>query len=391
MSRQKTAADRPTSKEPRGAFSPRRCASNESRSASSLERCASEQPARRAKNAAPAQELRSANIEFFEDRADPHTHVGVVSFISPKSTVADAAFQYLQHLRLENAVSGAHQTSIHNKEWSFRFLGKFGDVALGELTRSRVQLWADSLAHVKGSAKAALSSLRYVAMVCFSALMTWCADRHDDLAGLPLLTRKRKMRAPINLRRILNWPELQSLRATLAYYDAHPEMTRVPQDMVRLLRVLCNDGARMCEVRRLRAADVDLQKGAIILRRGKNGKPRVIVLSRVSLTIIQAQMELRGDGFLFSSPRTERPFLHTSASRQLGRMARAAGIRRPEQVTCHTPRRSVADCAHQAGGSIEEIALMLGNTPDVLRKHYLSTAISPGARRINDLVNPESA
>ena len=49
-------------------------------------------------------------------------------------------------------------------------------------------LWADSLATQQSVLKKKpLISLRFVAMRCFSALLTWCADRHDDLVNLPLL------------------------------------------------------------------------------------------------------------------------------------------------------------------------------------------------------------
>lgn len=172
---------------------------------------------------------------------------------------------------------------------------------------------------------------------------------------------------------------------TLADLAEGRRATLAPVNMLRLLQVLCNDGARMCELRSLAGAQVDLAKGAIILARGKNGRPRVIVLSRSSLQVLQVQIDLYGDGLLFPNPRTGRPFLHTSASR----IAATAEIKKPTEVTCHTPRRSFADSAHQAGGSIEEIALTLGNTPEVVLKHYLSRSVSPSARRINRLMNPE--
>lgn len=226
-------------------------------------------------------------------------------------------------------------TDVGNKRWCFRFLGTLGAKPLGMLTRSSVMLWADSLATQQSVLKKKpLISLRFVAMRCFSALLTWCADRHDDLVNLPLLTRKRRMRYAVEPRRILSWNELTSLRSTLADLAEGRRATLAPVNMLRLLQV---------------------------------------------------QIDLYGDGLLFPNPRTGRPFLHTSASR----IAATAEIKKPTEVTCHTPRRSFADSAHQAGGSIEEIALTLGNTPEVVLKHYLSRSVSPSARRINRLMNPE--
>lgn len=65
----------------------------------------------------------------------------------------------------------------------------------------------------------------------------------------------------------------------------------------------------------------------------------------------------------------------------------AAGIDNPDEISLHALRRSFAQIAYELGCTLEEIANAIGNTAAIVERHYVNTAISPIARRVNGMVN----
>lgn len=162
--------------------------------------------------------------------------------------------------------------------------------------------------------------------------------------------------------------------------------------IVQLLRVLAQDGARTAEVRLAEAQHFDQQNGVLRWPRGKNGKPRIIVLSDVSLRILRDRLAVSPTGPLFANPYTGKPVSHFAAGRVLRSIAEEAGLDRAATFCPHDFRHTFATLAVEAGVSLEDVAAGLGHTnTSTLKATYLHNAVAPGARRANAAINGRAA
>lgn len=192
--------------------------------------------------------------------------------------------------------------------------------------------------------------------------------------------------------RHLTLEDFNVLRDDLALRDRPARGSRENRTLqvsIRVLRVIADNGARAFEVRTARVEQFCSERGALIWSRGKNKKPRVVVLSPRTAEIcrLQAKTPLaQSTGYLFPSPLSGKPLTHQPLNRLLRRVAKAAGI--PCEISMHDLRRTLATLAFEGGATIEEIALNLGNTPQLVRDVYVCTAISPSARKVNAMLNP---
>ncbi len=119
-------------------------------------------------------------------------------------------------------------------------------------------------------------------------------------------------------------------------------------------------GLRASEVATLRVADIDSARGVIVVRHGKGGKDRHVMLSAQLLGILRTYWRLaRPQVFLFPGRTLDRPIDPTVLHAACRSAAEAAGL--AKRVTLHTLRHSFATHLLENGTDIRVIQVLLGH------------------------------
>jgi integrase/recombinase XerD len=119
-------------------------------------------------------------------------------------------------------------------------------------------------------------------------------------------------------------------------------------------------GLRASEVAGLRVADIDSARGVILVRHGKGGKDRNVMLSAQLLGILRAYWRLaRPTTFLFPGRNDNHPIDPTVLHAACRSAVKAAGL--TKRVTLHTLRHSFATHLLESGTDIRIIQVLLGH------------------------------
>jgi integrase/recombinase XerD len=126
-------------------------------------------------------------------------------------------------------------------------------------------------------------------------------------------------------------------------------------------------GLRASEVAGLRVADIDSGRGVILVRHGKGGKDRNVMLAPQLLGILRPYWRLaRPKTFLFPGRDDDHPIHPTVLHAACRSAVEAAGL--TKRVTLHTLRHSFATHLLESGTDIRIIQVLLGHN------HLSSTA-----------------
>jgi integrase/recombinase XerD len=119
-------------------------------------------------------------------------------------------------------------------------------------------------------------------------------------------------------------------------------------------------GLRASEVAGLRIEDIDSGRGVILVRQGKGGKDRNVMLSAQLLDILRTYWRFaRPQRFLFPGRDEDRPINPTTLHAACRSAAKAAGL--SKRVTLHTLRHSFATHLLENGADIRIIQALLGH------------------------------
>lgn len=148
-----------------------------------------------------------------------------------------------------------------------------------------------------------------------------------------------------------------------------------------MLEVLYSTGIRRAELTNLDLADVDLQRGTLLVREGKGGKDRVVPLGARALGWVQRYIrEGREQSvrqptclalFLNDRGRRIRP---TRLTDRLRRYMVASGVDKPG--SCHIWRHTMATLMHDAGADIRDLQEILGHADLATTEIYTHVSIS---------------
>jgi site-specific recombinase XerD len=130
-------------------------------------------------------------------------------------------------------------------------------------------------------------------------------------------------------------------------------------------------GLRIGEARHLRPLDIDSARGVIVVREGKGGKGRQVMLSEKLLAMLREywRIERPQGGWLFPSPQDRtRPIGDDIVRRALRRAAQAARI--TKKVTLHTLRHCFATHLLELGHDTEVIQHVLGHASVRTTRRY---------------------
>lgn len=136
-----------------------------------------------------------------------------------------------------------------------------------------------------------------------------------------------------------------------------------------ILLCLLDTGARMREFLALNVADVDMIGGAVIIRKGKGHKPRVVFLGKKSRKALRTYLRQRTDetSALWVTSRGDRLAVRSLQS-LLPRRAKLAGLK--DIPSCHDFRRAFALMMLRAGVDVFSLQRLMGHTGlDVLRRY----------------------
>lgn len=168
----------------------------------------------------------------------------------------------------------------------------------------------------------------------------------------------------------------------------------LPEPNGTLMAILLRTGIRKGEARRLRARDLDLQRGLLRVLDGKGGKDRVVPLESALIVRIANFMIVEGvnrDDYLWHTRpgggqhvSREKPIGEGSFARWWERALGSAGVR---YMKPHTTRHTFATWWRRAGLDVDEIQVLLGHesirtTSDL----YVHTDVSDVAARMDAII-----
>lgn len=132
-----------------------------------------------------------------------------------------------------------------------------------------------------------------------------------------------------------------------------------PRDLA-ILELIYASGMRVGEVAKLRADNVDLESGEVLVQ-GKGDKERIVLIGSHAISSIKKYLEARpaDDKTLFLG-RTRSKLTSRSMERMIRKYARKAGI--TKRVTPHTLRHSFATHLLNGGADLKIVQELLGHS-----------------------------
>ena len=162
---------------------------------------------------------------------------------------------------------------------------------------------------------------------------------------------------------------------TLPAVLSRPEVLRLfaalPDNRYRtLIRTAYACGLRIGEVVRLRVADIDSQRGVLVVRQGKGRKDRLVPLSPALLDELRAYWRrYRPAEWLFPGQKRGRHLNLSALQRTFARLVRPLGF--GKAVSMHTLRHSYATHLLEAGVDVVTLQRLLGHRDLSTTARYL--------------------
>ncbi len=127
-----------------------------------------------------------------------------------------------------------------------------------------------------------------------------------------------------------------------------------------MLSTVYGCGLRRGELLNLRPADIDSERGILVIRSGKGNKDRVVPISMKNIELLREYYKLyRPRTWLFEGVVTGERYDERSLQQVLKKAVRLANIKKP--VTLHWLRHSYATHLHESGVDIRYIQEILGH------------------------------
>jgi len=123
-------------------------------------------------------------------------------------------------------------------------------------------------------------------------------------------------------------------------------------------------GLRVSEITHLDVADVDCDRGTVLVRHGKGDRDRQVPMPHRLWEGLRAWIGERKAGYLFPSPRGGGRLSSRSVQRLIKRAAGRAGIAGvdvPRKITPHKLRHTYATRLLDTGANIREVQELLGH------------------------------
>lgn len=256
----------------------------------------------------------------------------------------------------------------------------FGELTIKELMPHHVERYCDYMReprwnpHQKKNSFWTSGSTRSF-IDCLNAALNWAAGpkqkliTHNPIKGV----------------------ERPAARSRGAAYLVSPEthqkaLAAAGKSLRQVLIVLESTGCRPGELFMAEARHFDSEIGALVFRgqahleQHENGhktsskdKDRIIFLTGEALELVKLLVQKHPAGPLFQTIREKgcpggQPWTTDAIYRRVKTLRKKTGL--PRTYTAYSYRHQYATAWLKAGGSIDDLAALLGNTPQVIRRHY---------------------
>ena len=174
------------------------------------------------------------------------------------------------------------------------------------------------------------------------------------------------------------------------HQNSAAEFTLSPEEIQRLfsaarntrdeliVRVLYFGGIRRQELCKLDVADVQLDRGRILVRSGKGGKSRVVLLPDSMTDDLRKHIGRRRVGPLFQSARGNKRLSVRGVNHIVAAIGERAGVSNPnprlQHVNPHLLRHSFARHYLAKGGDIRKLSQLLGHANVAITHAVYGTA-----------------
>jgi integrase len=199
----------------------------------------------------------------------------------------------------------------------------------------------------------------------------------------------------VSVKRAFNWADAEGLlqpnpiKAVKKPPQRHRDRTLTPDERQEIFQAIPDQsfrdfvfamqetGARPGEVRKVTAANVNLQLGVWIFREHKTakrtGRPRVIYLTPAMVELTRRLMEKNPEGPLFRGPRSKGGFTRNGVRCRFRNLR--AKLPHLAGVISYTMRHSFATQALVNGVGIAHVAELMGHVDtSMVRQHYAHLA-----------------
>jgi integrase/recombinase XerD len=293
--------------------------------------------------------------------------------------LATAADAYLDHLRVERALSPA-TVSAYGVDLAklVRHAEERGVLDASALDRATIASFMASLGADGLSARSIarhLSAVRGLAR--FLLRERWLVDDPTTLVERPKLGRRL--------------PHVLSVDEVRALIDApDPSSFRGARDRA-MLYLLYAAGLRVSELVNLKTFDVDRARG-IVSALGKGQKRRLVPVGEAALLVLDDYLATRaahpgaGSDVLFFA-RKNKPLTRQAFFEIITRYARAVGIRKPSSP--HKLRHSFATHLLSGGADLRAVQAMLGHT-DIATTEIYTHVATDHVRRAHQASHPRA-
>ena len=311
-----------------------------------------------------------------------HTATGFGVALSPESTVADLAEAWMEDVRMRTDLA-AGTKDLYRRELSSLILPTFKTFRLREVTTGRVDQFLKrqsivSYAHARHS--------RVVLNLMFNYAL-----RHDAVHRNPVAGTAR-LKQPVSKPVALSLNELQLVRQAVASWRSGPSVSGPrPDGQVKdVIEVMLGTSDRIGEALALRKCDVDdtvspmqvTMAGTLVVIKGRgvyrqdhpktSSSHRTLQVPDFTAEVLRRRLatlqEADSDHLLFYT-RVGTPLAPNNVRRTLRKMLDDAGLS-DLKVTPHTFRRTAGTVIARAA-DVETAADVLGNSPEVAKKHYI--------------------
>lgn len=294
-------------------------------------------------------------------------------------TVANALADYFAAQRSK----GAKGADKDQKSANARILPELGRLDVVALTSARLRRWHEDLAAkpklIRTRAGAAEQNLGAVA-VDSEAIRSRRSTANRVLtilkAALNLAFHDGRVASDHAWRKVKPFKGVDSAKLRfLTQEECRRLITACPSDFAVLAQAAILTGCRYGELIRMRAADVNLSTGTLLVRESKSGQPRHVVLTEEAHGFFQRLIDaLEAEALVFRKSNGT-PWKASHQLRPMGQASVAAGISPP--VTFHILRHTHGSALAMAGAPMGVIAKQLGHADTrMTERHYAHLAPS---------------
>jgi integrase/recombinase XerD len=205
--------------------------------------------------------------------------------------------------------------------------------------------------------------------------------RHQAISAIKFLARM--LDQPVVVDPLRRPKRERQLPKVLSRDQARRIVQALDHPMHRLALILVySAGLRVSEVVRLRAADIDADRGLIRVRSSKGRKDRYTLLADIAARELEPVLQRRQpDDWIFPGARPGRHLTTRTIQKVFHQALARAGVKK--DATVHTLRHSFATHLLESGVSLRHIQLLLGHNSPKTTEIY--THVSQGdLRRITN-------